>query len=817
MSEVSIFLNNEDKKVAIPYSEVVITRRLYRDGTSEYMINKNPVRLQDVIFLLAKAHFGQKSYSVVGQGMIDAVLNASIADRKSFFYEATGVKQFQIKKDISLNKLASTKQNLQQVEITLQELEPHLKSLTRMVKRLEQREQLEKELHEVQRRYYECRWSDLVYKLTRFEGIYKERELEKSSLEKELSLSEADLKELEEGETRGTVFDALQAEYQKLLNKKNTALRELASIKGKLDVQYQKVGKMNVVWLGKRADEIEQRMVELKAEHRQQKEKLTSLETKSNELQKIRVDVEDQIRNLQIRINEMQMKVREYAEFSEEELNSELGVLYHAQKNLIFSLENAHDFSEIKNIKDEAQNIMKRLEALYDKVKRSSRDVQSKEMITWQQELNNFLQEKNSLLSELTESQSTIRMLQQRIEYADSETKKLESEKKRITAEIAAASSDTQQEHDALLATLQQEKQKLEEQLLEHDASASKVKAHIDAFNQREEEKRLKMIHLQRNVSSKQNELASKVSEVNAINIELAKLQVHREELERDVVLELGDLDVLTTVKESELDMRAVEALVPKIQKLKHKLEFIGGIDEEAVGEYNEVKERYEFLSTQSRDLHEAGETLEKIVHELELKISKQFQEEFTKISEKFEKYFKILFGGGNASMVRVMEEDVEASQEVLDENGNQVNNEALIAEDSNRSVEREKKKKPKKIFVGIDMNASPPGKKVKNIASLSGGEKALTSIALICAIIANNPSPFVVLDEVDAALDEANSEKFADIVEELAHRTQFIVITHNRATMKRSHILYGVTSGRDGVSQLLSIKLEVAERIAKR
>ena len=114
--------------------------------------------------------------------------------------------------------------------------------------------------------------------------------------------------------------------------------------------------------------------------------------------------------------------------------------------------------------------------------------------------------------------------------------------------------------------------------------------------------------------------------------------------------------------------------------------------------------------------------------------------------------------------------------------------------------------------LAGIEIQATPPGKKIKSISMLSGGERALTAIALICAIISANPSPFVVLDEVDAALDEANSERLAKILDDLSSKTQFIVITHNRAPMRRANVLYGVTMGDDGVSKLLSVKLDEAQ-----
>ena len=143
MAEVSIFLNNADGSAPIDYSEIVITRRVYRDGQSEYLLNNHPVRLIDINLLLARANFGQKTYSVIGQGMIDSILVSSPADRKEFFEEATGIKQYQIKREQSISKLGATYENLEQAELVLQEITPRLKTLTRQVKRLEKRGELD--------------------------------------------------------------------------------------------------------------------------------------------------------------------------------------------------------------------------------------------------------------------------------------------------------------------------------------------------------------------------------------------------------------------------------------------------------------------------------------------------------------------------------------------------------------------------------------------------------------------------------------------------------------------------------------------------
>ena len=129
------------------------------------------------------------------------------------------------------------------------------------------------------------------------------------------------------------------------------------------------------------------------------------------------------------------------------------------------------------------------------------------------------------------------------------------------------------------------------------------------------------------------------------------------------------------------------------------------------------------------------------------------------------------------------------------------------------RSGQRPSRHRPGEI-IGVDIVACPPGKKISSVNMLSGGERAMTSIALICAIMTTNPSPFVVLDEVDAALDESNAHRFASIVKELSHRTQFIVITHNRYTMQQANVLYGVTMRDDGASQLLSVNLDGIEAL---
>ena len=270
-----------------------------------------------------------------------------------------------------------------------------------------------------------------------------------------------------------------------------------------------------------------------------------------------------------------------------------------------------------------------------------------------------------------------------------------------------------------------------------------------------------------------------------------------------------GLFDRVKAAQPNILSEEEKRAKITDIGKLKHQLELIGGIDPEVQTEYEQIKERHEFLSTQIDDLQSSIDSLEKLILELDESIKKQFEISFKVINEEFQKHFKTLFAGGKSKLILLKEQDIENKTETTE------NSEEIIEEPT--ETERIKNRLKSNTYSGVEIEATPPGKKLKSINMLSGGERAMTSIALLCAIISSNPSPFIILDEVDAALDEANSIRYAEIVEQLSHKSQFVIITHNRATMEKADILYGVTMGDDGISRVLSLKLEGAEKYTNR
>ncbi len=238
-----------------------------------------------------------------------------------------------------------------------------------------------------------------------------------------------------------------------------------------------------------------------------------------------------------------------------------------------------------------------------------------------------------------------------------------------------------------------------------------------------------------------------------------------------------------------------------ELEKMKIRLEELGGANEDIEKEYKEVKERDEFLVREITDLEASVEKLQELIADLTTQLNEQFVAGIEKIDTEFNRFFALMFGGGTAKLVRV-KPTKKQKKKTEDEFGEEI--------EVDEEVEDEEAQE------GIEIDVKLPNKKVSGLDMLSGGERALTSIALIFAMSQVNPPLFIILDETDAALDEANSRRYGDMVQALAEKSQLILITHNRETMSRAGILYGVTMGGDGVSKLLSVKFDEAVTVAK-
>jgi chromosome segregation protein len=237
------------------------------------------------------------------------------------------------------------------------------------------------------------------------------------------------------------------------------------------------------------------------------------------------------------------------------------------------------------------------------------------------------------------------------------------------------------------------------------------------------------------------------------------------------------------------------------LERIKIRLEDAGvGSGEEVLKEYKEVSERDEFLARELGDLIKSSESLLNLIKDLDEKLTFEFRAGVEKINVQFQDFFSKMFGGGTARLMLVKEKKRRRSDTEIN-----------VGDEGEEMVPEEEESEE-----GIDIEVNLPKKKIKGLMMLSGGERALTSIALLFAMSQVNPPPFIILDETDAALDEANSKKYGDMIVELSKFSQLILVTHNRETMSRAGIIYGVTMGSDGVSKLLSIQFDEAVLVAK-
>jgi len=803
-AEVNLYLNNEDGHAPIDYREVVIARRIYRSGESEYLINKNKVRLLDIQLLLARASFGQRAYSIIGQGMIDSILVSSPAERKEFFDEATGVREHQLKKDQALAKLEQSQLNLSQSRQVLEEIEPRLRTLTRQVKRLEKKEEIARQLFNLQSQYY----TQLTVDLTKEQDQLNQQLLKFAERKKELTKTKGEIEEtieqLQNQDTQAQAFKKLQNEYAKVTEEKNQLLQEASLTQSRLDLELTKLGKVDLLWLQNKKTQLNAKAEELKNQLEENHEQSQKLDKQLEEKTANQQQILKEYQALQNQLFGLQQSLTKHDRLSLTKIQAHLQALSQKQQAFLDNLDKLDQLEKLPKLKNQAEEINKEINWLVEKLHGTDK-VDSAELLKIQEKLNEFLTTKDSLVNEIQElaiELETTKHLNQQLKKQESDV--LEDLKK-INLEISQAGSPeiTDQSLKSRSQELAGKLQKLEERLQE-------LEQQLADFSKHQEKDRSQLFAQQRHLRELQTSLQNLAGEEQEIKIKLAKTETRFEDLEKEIALETkGQFKTLA----EKISLNLGETY-EEINRLKNQLAIIGGIDEEVLKEYQEVKARHDFLSEQITDLASAIASCHELIASLEEKIKVQFESAFEKINDRFIHYFKILFNGGNAKLILQKKEIVE--EEELPEN-NQENTEVDAMPTTNKI------KKPfgttqgkKKYEFGIDIVATPPGKKVKSLNMLSGGEKALTSIALIAAIIDNNPSPFVILDEVDAALDEANSERFVKIIDELSDRTQFICITHNRATMHQASILYGVTMGADGVSKLLSINLTEAEKVAE-
>jgi chromosome segregation protein len=466
---------------------------------------------------------------------------------------------------------------------------------------------------------------------------------------------------------------------------------------------------------------------------------------------------------------------------------------------------------KLASIRVEKDSITRELGRLEGEINANKRAVEKEVGRMKQEELKTVYLKDVEELARTAESFQTVREIIQAI-------------KSFIAKHRSSTDSEFIAEAEKEIATLSKQRGEFEAKLKSLAAEEEKLKREYDSLKMAIEKEKDTNRDAEKDVFkiiARQNEVRHIFNDLNA---RLAALAHEEEAFKR----ELGEAGVIVgreateykeyEVRSKEQGEKAQESRADqeerrhKIEKLKIRLEDSGGAGgAEVMKEYRETEERDVFLAKELADLEKASEELRKLIAELDIRIDVEFKSGILKINTEFQKYFSLMFGGGKAELTVVKEPKRRKrsdTEDLGDALSGRVGERGLDAIDEEDAEEEGPE--------GLEVNVSLPRKKVKGLMMLSGGERALTSIALLFAISQVNPPPFIILDETDAALDEANSRKYGDMIENLSKHSQLILITHNRETMSRAGVLYGVTMGADGASKLLSIAFEEAVRVAK-
>ncbi len=378
-------------------------------------------------------------------------------------------------------------------------------------------------------------------------------------------------------------------------------------------------------------------------------------------------------------------------------------------------------------------------------------------------------EEASEALRELDRRRSEQRLAEERVEAARAEAARLAGEARTLEERIGALDSDSQRML-AELATTEDEVVRSRTRLAEEQGLLAAARERERRLAEKMETITARVAALEREVRERREAHEAQRDVLHAIEVEQTRAQADWERLREHAAEELGL--AVEELLQSEPDPEdQPEALRETIEALRAKIERLGPVNLLALRELDELEERSTFLTAQRKDLVEALRALDTTIREIDATCTERFVETFQQVNAVFTETFSNLFGGGTARLDLVDEDDPLES--------------------------------------GIDITAQPPGKKNQSVQLLSGGEKALTALSLLLALFRIKPSPFCILDEVDAPLDDANVERLAGLVQAMTEHTQFVLVTHNRRTMARADLLYGVTMEEPGVSKVVSVRME--------
>lgn len=899
VAEVTLVFDNENHILNSKQDEIEVTRRLFRDsGDAEYLINRNRVRLKDVIELFLDTGLGKDSLSIISQGNVVSFAEAKPQERRGVFEEAAGVSKYKKRKLESLSRLARTKDNLDRSQDILNELEKQVSPLKRQAHKAEIYREKKKRLEEIEisvlvQEIDEINTSIEEAKKTLFD-IETKSQMNSTTIQisenkiidekKKASLLEKEINDLQDElmkcvndisslESRKTEMDE-RRKYIIETGNREQKIKEtkdlLESAKAEYFDRKERLDHLNteIKLDSEKLSQTAQSIFDLRNEHEQALSILRSLENQKSYLDnllkdpfsstrqsgiKAIMDNKNAIHGIEGVIGQVIVSKDGYEAAISEALggamynivtrdeesarnairfltrnqsgratflpltvcqphyiskeaevicnhtNGYLGlasdfVEYEKQfapvvnsllQNVLVAdtLENGNEISSLTNhnfkiVTLNGEVIHKGGSMTGGKAKRNTTivtaqkeseevaskiDAQSAKATLCKQKLDEAENLRNSLSSSLQQKRISVASLEPLVDAKQAKYEKLKNDLSLLAPTDAENNVSEEIEVDDTVV-------RLNAAYASRDSITSNIKS-----------KREERASLNQNIDRKEQQLRQirkdqerYVASSNAIKVDQGRLETKLETNLQRLASEYQLTYEFAKTKVSELD---VENAKEEVLQLRSDIERLGNINMNAPEEYNEVNERYEFLKKQIEELTSSRDKILNAIDEMDHVMVKQFKEMFEKINHEFNDIFRSLYGGGKARLI------LEDPSDILN--------------------------------TGIDIDAQPPGKAVQNNMLFSGGEKSLIALCVLFAILKVKPVPLVILDEVEAALDPGNVERFAKYLHNYVNQTQFIVVTHRQGTMENADVLYGVTMQKQGVSQMLKVELNDALKLA--
>ena len=761
LAEVSISFDNTKNLIPTEYSTVTVTRKYFRSGDSEYLLNDVKCRLKDITNLFLDTGISSNNYAIIELSMVDNILNDKDNSRLSLFEEAAGISKFRKRKKETFNKIKQTESDLDRVEDLVYEIEKNLRSLKRQAKQTEKyysykeeyknisinvalknsensrlrQEENKKKLEKIENENTKVS-SDLAKKNAAIESS-------KSSLipyEKKLQRKQEDLNKILDKIRDHEEMIRIKEEKSKMLNENISELKK--SIK--FDKESNKRSKFSITSIDK----------ELKSSKKLLKKNLDKLDENKKQFLKY----EEKLKNQNIKISDIKDVEEQFLEISNNIKNISNKK---SQLEKLLSLEKIDKNKILKNLDSldvEIKSIDKSFKIIEELFREDNKETirinkmfsdKSKDLSSSEIDYNNLKSKIESLEKELEYKSITYDFNKNRID--ENQSKLQSSEKEYVTL------SSVKDDKDDILINLYNDKSSSEKDLENSENDYYKIKSTIDL-----DDTSVRELQKKKDINT---ELISELK-TNIYDTDLDLNSIYqRISVEFDIKLENCKID-----KEL-FENSSVEKLEKRRDKLKEKIEKIGQINPLAMEAYKEIQERHEFIIKEREDLFEAKDSLLKTIQEIDLVAKESFIESFEKIKDNFKTVFRSLFTD---------DDDCD-----------------LVINDPENPLES-----------SIEIMAKPKGKKPLTINQLSGGEKTLTATSLLFAIYLLKPAPFCVFDEVDAPLDDNNIDKFNKIINKFSSSSQFIIVTHNKRTMNNADIIYGITMPEQGVSKVVPVDL---------